>query len=262
MTHEHVETTEPTPPAQAAEQEAAPCSRKHALVRTLKRLAAYDESREFIPLKFSNLLWIFILASFAGLIIETLVSWPIDGELRRRYGMLLSPLSPIYGVGALLITIALNGLKRLPNFALFLVAGAVGATFEYVAGWFWEAYFGIVAWSYEGQPLNIGGHTSGVMVVCWGILGLVWVKGALPLIMRFLDRASFLRNRAAVAVITTILVLDGIMTFTTINCWYERLAGNVPETPVELVCAQLFPDDVMQNRFGVMSMHPELASER
>lgn len=216
----------------------------------------------FIELTYTNLLWIFLITSVIGLIGETLASWPIDGELRRRFGLLWGPFSPIYGLGAVLITVALNRLKGARLVVLFAVAGVTGSALEFFGGWFWKNFFGVLAWSYEGQPFNLYGYTSLGMAACWGLIGVVWMKYALPFVMKLIDTLSFLMVRPVTAIVSVLLAVDVAMTFVTINCWFDRLDGVPVETPVQQFCAEHYDNAFMQHRFGVMTIHTDLAEVR
>lgn len=52
-----------------------------------------------------------------------------------------------------------------------------------------------------------------------------------------------------------LLLVDGIMTVQSVDCWYEREAGAPIDTPVERFYAEHFDDAYMQSRFQSMSMH-------
>ena len=222
--------------------------------------AAADGS--FIRLTYSTLLWIFLITSVIGLVGETLASWPIDGELRRRFGLLWGPFSPIYGLGAVLITVALNRLKNARPIVLFAVAGLVGSSLEFVGGWFWKNFFGVLAWSYQGQPFNLFGYTSLGMAMCWGAIGFMWMRFALPVVMRVVTVITANMSKVATAAITVFLAADIAMTFVTINCWFDRLDGVPVETPIQQFCAEHYDNDFMQTRFGVMTIHTDLAHVR
>ena len=212
-----------------------------------------------IPLSFFNMFWIFVICSVLGLIGETLVSLVRDGHWESRAGFVFGPFSPIYGVGAVLITAALNRMHRKPTIALFVIAAFVGGAFEFFAGWFFETAFGIVAWSYEGQPLNIHGHTSLPIACVWGLIGVGWMKIALPWVMQFIDRIP-LRARVPLTLAGTVFLLaDAILTVVCLDCWYLRKLGLPPETPWQELCATYFGDEFMQSRFETMSMWPVLA---
>lgn len=213
-----------------------------------------------IELTFFNLFWIFVIMSTVGLFGETVVSFFRDGHWESRAGLIFGPFSPIYGIGGVLITVALNRISERNPLALFAVAGVVGASFEYFAGWFWESAFGIVAWSYQGQPFNFHGHTSLGMACVWGLLGMLWMKLALPLIMTWIDRIPHEIRHQLTAVLVVVLLADVLLTMTCIDCWYLRMAGDPIDTPLELLCSQFFNDQFMQSRFETMSMWTSLAS--
>lgn len=215
--------------------------------------------RGLIPLSFFNLFWIFVICSIVGLLGETVVSFFRDGRWESRAGFVLGPLSPIYGVGGVLITVALNRLHDRNVLVQFVLGGIAGASFEYFAGWFFEAAFGIVAWSYEGQPFNFHGHTSLFMACVWGLIGVLWMKFALPVIMKAIDRIP-LRLRVPITMVGTIVVLvDAVLTVICLDCWYMRKIGAPIETPWQQFCAEYFNDEFMQSRFETMSMWPVLA---
>ena len=137
-----------------------------ASFRAADNAALRDAAKsEAIKLDLYHLVWIFAVCSVLGLVGETVVSYFVDGRWENRAGFLWGPFSPIYGVGGVLMTLALARLSDARGGVLFGVAAVVGAAFEWFAGWFWENAFGIVAWDYSSQPFNLGGHT------CLGIAG-------------------------------------------------------------------------------------------
>ena len=79
-------------------------------------------------------------------------------EYQDRAGLLFGPFSPIYGFGALLMTIALNRFHDKPVWVVFLVSAVIGGAFEYFTSWIMEFSFGIRAWDYSGTFLSIEGY--------------------------------------------------------------------------------------------------------
>ena len=110
-------------------------------------------------------------------------------EYQDRAGLLFEPFSPIYGFGALLMTIALNRFHDKPVWVVFLVSAVIGGAFEYFTSWIMEFSFGIRAWDYSGTFLSIDGRTNFVFMVMWGVLGVAWIKLLLPRLLK-LDRKS------------------------------------------------------------------------
>ena len=76
-----------------------------------------------------------------GLILETVVSYFVDGRWESRVGFIWGPFSPIYGVGGVLITLALHRFENASPLVIYAVSAAFGAAFEYFAAWFWGKRF-------------------------------------------------------------------------------------------------------------------------
>ena len=108
-------------------------------------------------------------------------------EYQDRAGLLFEPFSPIYGFGALLMTIALNRFHDKPVWVVFLVSAVIGGAFEYFTSWIMEFSFGIRAWDYSGTFLSIDGRTNFVFMVMWGVLGVAWIKLLLPRLLKLIN---------------------------------------------------------------------------
>ena len=233
-------------------------SREGPLRRTVR---AVRESPGAVELSYFHILWIFILASVVGLVVETLVSYPVDGAWKSRVGLIWGPFSPIYGLGAVLFTVTLNRLDRAPAPVVFAAAAVVGAAFEFAAGYFWEHAFGIVAWSYLDQPFNLLGYTSLGMAIVWGAAGLAWSR-AVPHVVRLIDRIPRGWRGWTTVALTVFLTADVAMTFLGFACWFDRLEGNEPQGIVQEYFAEHYDDEFMEGRFETMSMWPVLADLR
>lgn len=213
-----------------------------------------------IKLSFYNLFWIFVVASFFGLIIETLVSYPIDGIWKDRAGFVWGPFSPIYGVGGVLMTVGLNGMRGKTAIHTFVFAALLGGAFEFFVGWVLEEGFGIVAWSYLDQPFNLMGHTCLGIALVWGALGIIWVRMLLPLVMDLISLIPPIAAKGLTTVCALFMAANIVLTIGAFNCWFERSAGIPVETPVQAFFADNFGDDFMRQRFQTMSLYPELVN--
>lgn len=215
----------------------------------------------FIELDFFNLFWIFVIASVAGVVIESIYHvLVVDfGHYEDRAGLLWGPFSPIYGFGALLMTLALNRFHNAPVAVIFLVSAAIGGAFEYFVSWFMEYAFGAVAWDYTGTFLNINGRTNFMFMCMWGVLGVVWVRLALPALLHTVNLIPWRWRYSMTALCAALMIFNGAMTLVALDCWYSRLSGVAPNNALEEFCAEHFDNQWMENRFESMTIHPDIA---
>lgn len=206
------------------------------------------------------LIWVFFVMSFVGLVGESVVSLIQDGFWKDRAGLLWGPFSPVYGLGAAMMTLLASPLRNASAWAVFAAAGVAGAAFEWLTSWFLEKGFGIVAWSYSTHLLNVGGRTSLLMAIIWGALGVVWVRVGLPLFTRALGRLPQRVQAGGAALICVFFLANAAATLMAFNCWFERLAGELPHTPIQQFFAQHYDDEFMARRFQTMSLWAELAN--
>lgn len=248
-------------------------SEERELQRKLRDMETRDQAEEgtlgldstgrgYIALNFFNVFWIFVACSVLGLIIEVVYHFVIvvPGEYQDRAGMLFGPFSPIYGVGAVLMTMALNRFHDKPVPVIFLVSAVIGGAFEFFVSWFMETAFGAVAWDYTGTFLSIDGRTNGMFMAMWGMLGVLWIKALLPKMLDVVNLIPWKLRYTVTAIATALMLVNAIMTLQSLDCWYGRLSGHVPETPIEQFYATYFDNDFMANRFESMTINPDSAT--
>lgn len=225
----------------------------------------------YIQLNFFNLFWVFVVCCVLGLIIEEVhhAIFVVPGEYQDRAGLLFGPFSPIYGVGAVLMTIALNRLYNNNPIWIFLGSAVIGATFEFAVSWFMQSAFGITAWDYSdytifGQPDPIAalaqGRTSTIFAIAWGTLGLIWVKFLLPNLLNFINLIPWKWRYSLTTVCAALMLVNAVMTLQALDCWFERNSGQPIETPVQEFYADYFGNEFMENRFQSMSINPDDSS--
>ena len=222
-----------------------------------------DETGEGdIKLNYFNLFWVFFVCSVLGLILEEVWHMVVvdPGVYQDRAGMLFGPFSPIYGFGAVLMTMALNRFHDKPVPVIFLVSAVIGGAFEFFVSWFMETAFGAVAWDYTGTFLSIDGRTNGMFMAMWGMLGVLWIKALLPKMLDVVNLIPWKLRYTVTAIATALMLVNAIMTLQSLDCWYGRLSGHVPETPIEQFYATYFDNDFMANRFESMTINPDSAT--
>ncbi|WP_125982140.1 putative ABC transporter permease [Bifidobacterium goeldii] len=213
----------------------------------------------YIALDFFNLFWLFVVGCVFGLTIESIYHVVLFHEWQDRAGLLWGPFSPIYGFGAVLLTVLLNRLWRSNWLLIFCASAVIGGTFEYLTSWVMEVAFGITAWDYTGQWLSIDGRTSGKYMFFWGLLGLAWIKLILPHLLAMIQRIPWKWRYSLTLVFLVFMLVDATMTVMAIDAWYSRLAGIADDSPIANFFAAHFDNDFMANRFQTMSIDPSKA---
>lgn len=225
--------------------------------------------RGFIELDFFNLFWVFVVCSVLGLIIEVVYHMVVvdPGVYQDRAGLLYGPFSPIYGVGAVLMTVALNRFWRANPVIIFLVSTVIGGVFEAAVSAFMQVGFGAVAWDYSGStifglfpdPVAVlfQGRTSTLFMCMWGALGFVWIKLCLPWLLKLINLIPWQARYSVTAVCAALMLVNAVMTLQSLECWYQRESGLAPSSPVEEFYAEHYDDAYMANRFQSMTITPE-----
>lgn len=231
-----------------------------------------DETGEgYIKLNYFNLFWVFFVCSVLGLILEEVWYMVVvdPGVYQDRAGMLFGPFSPIYGFGAVLMTMALNRFYKKNPLIIFLVSALIGGAFEVFVGWFMQTSFGVVSWSYShirlfGMPDPIavltGGRTCTPFACMWGLGGLIWIKVLLPRLLKLINMIPWKRRYSATVILTAVMLIDGVMTLQSLDYWYQRVNGTVRNVPVAQFYDKHFDNEYMENRFQSMTMSPKDAT--
>jgi len=224
-------------------------------------LGLADPGEGYIRLDFFNLFWTFMVGSVVGLIVEIIFHMVVvePGVYQDRAGLLWGPFSPIYGVGAVLMTIALNRFKDRNIIFIFVVCTIIGGAFEYFVSWFMEVSFGATAWDYSDQFLGdlFGGRTCLLYASMFGLLGTVWIKLLLPVFLRLFNLIPWKWRYSVTLVCATFMLVNCVMTLQALDNWGARKAGHVPATGIEQFYAEHFNDEYMANRFQSMTIDPE-----
>lgn len=219
----------------------------------------------YITLNFYNIFWVFVVCCVLGLVIEVVYHMTVvdPGHYQDRAGMLYGPFSPIYGVGAVLLTTVLNRFHDRNPLVIFFISALIGGAFEFFVSWFMETAFGITAWDYTGTFLSIGGRTNGMFMAMWGTLGLVWIKLTLPLVLKLINRIPWNWRYAATTIAAVLMLVDATLTLASLDCWYEREAGTMDyenASAIAQFCNDHYNNDFMANRFQSMTIHAESAA--
>ena len=158
---------------------------------------------------------LFIIYSFLGWLVEVINCSIVEKKLVNR-GFLISPICPIYGCGALLITLVLNNYKD-DWFVVFCMAVILCGLLEYFTSWLMEKIFHARWWDYSQNKFNINGRICLETMVPFGILGLVIIYILNPFFYNILNLISTNIANVISIILLIILIADTIVSFNVIS---------------------------------------------
>ena len=195
------------------------------------RLAPGEERPFAFGLCYSKLFWIFMVGNVVGFVLETLYALVRTHEFQVRVGLVFGPFIPVYGLGAVAITLLLWRMYNQKDIMIFLASMFIGGAFEYLCSFVQQAVFGTVSWEYSDSPLNIGGRTNLMYSFFWGILGMVWVKDLYPAMSRTIQKIPKKVGRPLTVVFTVLMAIDVLLSAGAVYRRSERV-NNIPATNV------------------------------
>ncbi len=204
-------------------------------VKNLEEYERVYENKEDKPfafgLNFTKLFWLFVIGSFFGTILETCWAFAEYGHFEYRVGLVYGPFIPIYGGGAVLITLGLYKLYKTSDVVIYVVSAIIGAGFEYYCSYFQEMFFGTVSWDYSDTLFNIDGRTNLMFALIWGFLGLVWVRYLYPMCSKMIEKIPKKIGNLATIALVIFMIFDSFMTCAALQRADER-ANDIPATNV------------------------------
>lgn len=218
-----------------------------APARTGERSEEYGK-----PLRFYDLFWLFLLASFLGDLIETVFWLVTRGELISRSSLLYGPFSLVWGFGAVLLTLVLHRLDDQATAQIFLLGTALGGVYEYICSWFQEAAFGVCFWDYSHLPLNINGRINLVFCLFWGAVAVVWVRLAYPALRAFIRGIPRTAGRRLAGVMAVFLMCSTVLSAAALYRMDQRRDGVPPKDAVSVFLDEKFSDTKLQARYPNM----------
>lgn len=104
-------------------------------------------------------------------------------------GFLKGPFCPIYGIGAIIMFLFLEGFENKP-ILLFGIAIVLLTAWEYVVGVLLEKIFHTKYWDYSDHKFNFQGRICLTNSIYWGILGVLFVKYIHPFIQQMIAKVD------------------------------------------------------------------------
>lgn len=206
-------------------------------------------------INFYKLFLVFFVGSFVGVVFELLWCLFTKGYLESRSGVVYGPFNPLYGAGAVLMTIALYRYRNHSSLISFGGGMLAGSALEYFCSWGQELLFGTRSWDYSELPFNLNGRICLMYSIFWGILGVLWIKNLYPRLAHLILRLPSRGGKILCWILAVLTVFNMAVTGLALARWTNRRNGIPPETALgELIDAR-FPDERMSRIFANMEFN-------
>ncbi|MCM1544482.1 MAG: putative ABC transporter permease [Ruminococcus sp.] len=199
---------------------------------------------------FDKLVWIFLISCVCGFAVETLWCYLRHGYIESRKSLVYGPLSVAYGMGGVILTLALYKVKDANMLKIFGIAFLVGTVTEYICSLGQEIVFGSVAWDYSNRPFNINGRVCLLYSIYWGLLGIGWIKFIYPLMSKLIEQMPVNVGTVLTWGFIAFFIFDASISAAAGLRMDKRAEGAAPQNFVEEYLDTHFDDDRMHKIYA------------
>ena len=135
----------------------------------------------------------FFMYSVLGFLMESFVYKFMDSA--NHSGFLYGPITPIYGVGAVVILITNKKILKKMNFnkfftvlLQFLIFTILLTIIEFIGGFLLKELLNIELWNYNNKKYNIGKYISLDLSLIWGMFSILFIYIIHPFINKFIKK--------------------------------------------------------------------------
>lgn len=159
-----------------------------------------------------DLILLFFMYSMIGWCIEVVLKYRQYGRFINR-GFLSGPWLPIYGSGAVFITLSVVGIAGFDSSigTTFVISFIVCGALEYMASYVMEKRFHARWWDYSQKPMNLHGRVWIGNLILFGIGGVIIIKVTNPIFTSLLYQINVHGREVAATILSIIIVSDFIM---------------------------------------------------
>ena len=159
-----------------------------------------------------NLILIFFAFSIVGWCIEVTLKYFEFGRFINR-GFLTGPWLPIYGSGAVLCTVSVQGLAPLESGygTTFVICFVLCGVLEYMTSFVMEKRFHARWWDYSKKPMNLHGRVWIGNLILFGLGGVLIVHVFDPLLYRLFAVISLPVRELMALILSAVIAADFVM---------------------------------------------------
>lgn len=207
-----------------------------------------------------QLLWLFFIYSIAGWVTEVFLKY-LEYKRFINRGFLIGPYCPIYGAGAVLITVGgklLSPVDR--SWAMsFLIAFVLCGLLEYLTSYILEKYFHARWWDYTERPMNLHGRVWIGNLILFGIGGVFILEDFNPRLLALAHRMGPRLFVAILIAVSILFVADAVMSYFIMNLLKQGVEKSRADKSEEIAAEVRY---LLENRSvfhkRILDAYPEL----
>lgn len=207
-----------------------------------------------------QLLWLFFAYSFLGWAMEVVLKYFQYGRWINR-GFLVGPYCPIYGTGAVIVTVAGALLEPVDasygtSFLLsFFLCGAL----EYMTSYVLEKRFYARWWDYSQKPMNLHGRVWIGNLILFGIGGVCIEKAANPVLLLLFARGDRRQMALFLGALAALFLADVLVSYFVMHLLKEGVEKSMADKSEEIAAEVRY---LLENRSAlhkrILDAYPEL----
>ncbi len=159
---------------------------------------------------------VFITYSFLGWCIEVILKF-IQYKRFINRGFLIGPYCPIYGWGALLMTILLQRYNNNNPVVLLVLGMIICSILEYFTSYVLEKIFKARWWDYSDKKFNINGRICLNTMIPFGIGGVLIVHYINPILFNLYSSFNNITINVITLILFLIFLIDNIVSFNVLS---------------------------------------------
>lgn len=207
-----------------------------------------------------QLLWLFFIYSIAGWVTEVFLKY-LEYKRFINRGFLIGPYCPIYGAGAVLITVGGKLLSPVDRtWAMsFLIAFVLCGLLEYLTSYILEKYFHARWWDYTERPMNLHGRVWIGNLILFGIGGVFILEEFNPRLLALAHRMGPRLFAAILTAVSILFVADAVMSYFIMNLLKQGVEKSRADKSEEIAAEVRY---LLENRSvfhkRILDAYPEL----
>ncbi len=206
---------------------------------------------------FKKLFLIFVIGSVVGnyyeMILNLVRHYLRDGSIfwEVRRGFIYGPFSPVYGLGAVLMTLVFAE-KDYKWYKVILYGALICGTFEYLISFLQEKIIGTISWNYTRYPLDINGRTTIPIMLLWGIMTLIFTKYLYPFITKIINNTPYMVKEIVIYPLIIFITFDAFISGAAVFRQSMRRDGKPPVTILGKICDKVYTDERLKEVYPNM----------